>query len=50
MMQREPVPIPDEIRAARKRFGFEYGKFDFVLHRGVPVLLDVIARRRYRRR
>jgi len=41
MMQREPVPIPDEIRAARKRFGFAYGKFDFVLHEGVPVLLDV---------
>ncbi len=41
MIQREPVPIPDEMRAARARLGFDYGKFDFVLHEGTPVLLDV---------
>jgi hypothetical protein len=39
--ERVPVPVPDEIRAARARLGFDYGKFDFVLHEGRPVLLDV---------
>lgn len=33
--------VPQAIRAARRRFGFNYGKFDFVLHEGRPVLLDV---------
>lgn len=32
--------VPDAIREARRRLGFDYGKFDFVLHRGNPVLLD----------
>jgi len=31
---------PDEIRAARRRFGFDYGRFDFVLHEGKSVLFD----------
>lgn len=34
------VPVPDEIVAERKRLGFDYGKFDFVVHDGKPVLLD----------
>jgi hypothetical protein len=37
----EFVPdVPEPIREARRRLGFDYGKFDFVIHRGRPVLLD----------
>jgi hypothetical protein len=32
--------VPEAIREARRRLGFDYGKFDFVLHQGEPVLLD----------
>jgi hypothetical protein len=32
--------VPESIREARRRLGFDYGKFDFVIHRGTPVLLD----------
>jgi hypothetical protein len=39
--ERVPVPVPDELRAHRARLGFDYGKFDFVLHEGRPVLIDV---------
>lgn len=38
---RAAVPVPDEIRALRERLGFDFGKFDFVVHDGKPVLLDV---------
>jgi len=34
------VPIPDEIVAERRRLGLDYGKLDFVMHDGAPVLLD----------
>ena len=34
------VEVSEEIRAARRRLGFDYSKFDFVLHEGKPVLLD----------
>ena len=37
---REPVPVPDEIRATRERLGFDYGKFDYVKHDGRYYLLD----------
>ncbi len=37
----EPCPVPEEIVAERHRLGFDYGKFDFVLHDGRPLLLDV---------
>jgi len=37
---RELAPVPDELRERRARLGFEYGKFDFVLHEGRPVLFD----------
>lgn len=37
---REPAPVPDELRAERKRLGFDYGKFEFVIHRGKAVLFD----------
>ncbi len=36
----EPTTVPDELRAERARLGFDYGKFDFVIHKGTPVLLD----------
>ena len=37
---RTVVPVPDEIRAWRAKLGFDYGKLDFVIHDGRPVLLD----------
>jgi hypothetical protein len=37
----EPVPVPDDMRAWRARLGFDFGKFDYVLHDGRCVLLDV---------
>jgi hypothetical protein len=39
-VDRTYVEVPPEIRAHRKRLGFDYGKFDFVIHEGRPVLLD----------
>lgn len=36
----EPVEVPAELRALRRELGFDYGKFDFVIHEGRPVLLD----------
>lgn len=40
VLKREPVDVPDAIRAERARLGFDYGKFDFVIHEGEPILLD----------
>jgi hypothetical protein len=40
-VERVPVPVPEAIRAWRARLGFDYGKFDFVVHEGRPILLDV---------
>lgn len=37
---REPCEVPAEIRAERERLGFDYGKFDYVVHQGRPILLD----------
>ena len=37
---REPVPVPDELRAERERLGFDYGKFDFVVRDGSAILYD----------
>lgn len=34
------VQIPEALRAERARLGFDYGKFDFVMIDGKPVLLD----------
>jgi hypothetical protein len=39
-IERVPVPVPDELREWRRRLGFDYGKFDFVVRDGVPILLD----------
>lgn len=37
---REPSPVPPELREQRERLGFDYGKFDFIMHDGRAVLLD----------
>ncbi|MDX2221077.1 MAG: hypothetical protein SF172_18830 [Burkholderiales bacterium] len=37
----EPVAVPDELRAWRERLKFDFGKFDYVMHEGRCVLLDV---------
>ncbi|TPK38210.1 hypothetical protein FJ492_24455 [Mesorhizobium sp. B2-5-4] len=39
-IRREPVPVPDELRERRRELGFDYGKFDFVMHEGRAILLD----------
>jgi hypothetical protein len=36
----EPVPVPDNLRETRRRLGFDYGKWDFVVHDGRAVLID----------
>lgn len=41
MLDREAVAVPDVIRAWRTRLGFDFGKFDYVVHQGQPILLDV---------
>jgi hypothetical protein len=40
ILAREPAEVPDLLRAERERLGFDYGKFDFVLHDGEPILFD----------
>ena len=40
VVRREPVPVPDDLRARRRDLGFEYGKFDFVVYDGRSILLD----------
>ena len=40
VIDREDVPIPDEMRRLRAGLGFDFGKFDYVLHEGRYVLLD----------
>jgi len=37
---RESAPVPPELRAERARLGFDFGKFDFVVHDGQVVLFD----------
>lgn len=39
--QCDEVPAPPELRAIRRRMGFDYGKFDYVLREGKVVLFDV---------
>ncbi|MBV8073901.1 MAG: hypothetical protein JO140_00630 [Candidatus Eremiobacteraeota bacterium] len=43
IIAREPAQVPDELREARRRFGFDYGKFDFTICDGEVVLFDVNA-------
>jgi len=40
ILRMEPSDVPEPIRAERERLGLDYGKFDFVVHKGRPVLLD----------
>jgi len=40
VIAREPVEVPEDLRRERSRLGFDYGKFDFVVHDGKAVLLD----------
>jgi len=40
LLERENVPVPDELRAWRVRLGFDFGKFDYVRHGGRFALLD----------
>ncbi len=37
---REPTDVPEELRRWRKALGFDYGKFDYVVHEGRVILLD----------
>ncbi|HRQ48633.1 MAG TPA: hypothetical protein PK725_16885 [Rhodocyclaceae bacterium] len=37
----EPVAVPPELRRWREALGMDYGRFDYVMHEGRPVLLDV---------
>ena len=37
---RDSTSSGEALRAERERLGFDYGKFDYVIHRGTPVLLD----------
>lgn len=39
-LRQEEVPRPDEIVALRRRLGFDFGKFDYVLREGRAILLD----------
>jgi hypothetical protein len=42
VVRREPIPeVPDELRATRTRLGFDFGKFDYAVVDGRPVLYDV---------
>ena len=40
VLKYEPAEVPPELRAERERLGFDFGKFDFVMHDGEPILLD----------
>jgi hypothetical protein len=40
ILAREPVAVPEALRAERQRLGFDYGKFDFVIHESTPILFD----------
>ena len=41
VVRREFVDVPEEIAAKRRALGFDFGKFDYVVHEGRPILLDV---------
>ena len=37
----EYVPVDPAILSAREELGFDYGKFDYVLHDGKAILIDI---------
>jgi len=40
ILERQPVEVPPEIRDWRHNLGFDFGKFDYVVRDGEPILLD----------
>ncbi len=40
VLKYDAVEVPAQLRADRERLGFDFGKFDFVMHDGEPILLD----------
>jgi hypothetical protein len=40
VLRYEPASVPDELREIRRELQFDFGKFDFVIHDGKPLLLD----------
>jgi hypothetical protein len=36
----DELDVPDFLHAERERLGFDYGKFDFAMHDGEPILFD----------
>jgi hypothetical protein len=36
----EPVDPPEELLEIRNRLGFDYGKFDYVMHKGKVHIID----------
>ena len=40
VVRRETVDVPEEIVEVRRRLGFDYGKFDFVVHEGYAYGFD----------
>jgi hypothetical protein len=40
-VKRERVDVHPEIERLRQELNFDYGKFDYVMHEGHPVLLDI---------
>ena len=34
-------PVPQKLLQIRKQLGFDYGKFDFLMYEGEPILLDI---------
>lgn len=41
IIHKYPVPVPEKLRIRRQELGFDYGKFDFVMHQGEAILFDV---------
>ena len=37
----ENLPVPPELVSLRRKLGFDYGKFDYTIHNGQVILLDV---------
>lgn len=37
----ERVPVPEELTALRRRLGFDYGRFDYVVRDGRPIVFDI---------
>jgi len=40
IISREEVAIPEEVVAVRRELGMDYGKLDFVIHEGRPIVFD----------